>query len=69
MKTGTLQLEKGFPLMKTGFYLWELAHREFPVSYAGFGFVVCNVIESEIKRENIHMKPPTMFLPGTLGHN
>ena len=27
--------------MKTGFSLWELAHREFPVSYTGFGFAVC----------------------------
>ena len=26
--------------MKTGFSLWELAHREFPVSYTGFGFAV-----------------------------
>ena len=26
--------------MKTGFSLWELAHREFPVSYTGFGFTV-----------------------------
>ena len=24
--------------MKTGFSLWELIHREFPVSYTGFGF-------------------------------
>ena len=27
--------------MRTGFYLWELAHREFPVSFTGFGFTVC----------------------------
>ena len=27
-------------MMKTGFSLWELAHREFPVSYTGFGFTV-----------------------------
>ena len=26
--------------MKTSFSLWELAHREFPVSYTGFGFAV-----------------------------
>ena len=26
--------------MKTGFSLWELAHREFPVSPTGFGFAV-----------------------------
>ena len=26
--------------MKTGFSLCELAHREFPVSYTGFGFAV-----------------------------
>jgi hypothetical protein len=31
------------PAMRTGvpgFSLWELAHREFPVSYTGFGFIV-----------------------------
>ena len=38
MKTGTLQREQGFPVMKTGFSLWELAYREFPMSYKGFGF-------------------------------
>jgi hypothetical protein len=27
MKTGTLQLEQGFPVMKTGFSLWELTYR------------------------------------------
>ena len=26
--------------MKTGFYLLELTHREFPVSLTGFGFAV-----------------------------
>ena len=26
--------------MKTGFSLWELTHREFLVSYTGFGFAV-----------------------------
>ena len=43
MKTGTLQLEQGFPVMQTGFSLWELAHREFPVSCTGFGFTVHNL--------------------------
>ena len=40
MKTGTLQWEQGFPVMKTGFSLWELTYREFPVSLTGFGFAV-----------------------------
>ena len=40
MKTGTLQWEQGFPVMKTGFSLWELTHREFPMSYTGFCFAV-----------------------------
>ena len=26
--------------MKTGFSLWELTYREFPVSLTGFGFAV-----------------------------
>jgi hypothetical protein len=44
IKTGTLQWEQGFPVMKTGFSLWDLTHREFPVSYTGFGFAVHFVI-------------------------
>ena len=28
------------PAMRTGVSLWELTHREFPVSYTGFGFAV-----------------------------
>ena len=31
MNTGSLQWEQGFPVMKTGFSLWELVHRENPV--------------------------------------
>ena len=30
MKTGTLQWEQGFPVMKTGVSLWELTYRELP---------------------------------------
>ena len=40
MKTGTLQWEQGFLVMKTGFSLWELTYGEFPVSLTGFGFAV-----------------------------
>ena len=29
-----------FPVIKTGFSLWELTYREFPVSLAGLGFAV-----------------------------
>ena len=38
--TGPLQWEQGFPVMKTGFSLWELTYREFSVSLTGFGFTV-----------------------------
>ena len=31
INTGSLQWEQGFPVMKTGFSLWELVHRENPV--------------------------------------
>jgi hypothetical protein len=48
MKTGTLQFEQGFPVMKTGFSLWELANREFPVSYTGFGFAVFEKVWGQI---------------------
>ena len=34
-------------MMKTGFSLWKLAHREFPVSYTGFGFAVSLIIYSK----------------------
>ena len=37
MKTGTLQWGQGFPVIKTGFSLWELIYREFPVSIQGLG--------------------------------
>ena len=40
IKTGNLQWEQGFPVMKAGFSLWELTYREFPVSLRGFGFTV-----------------------------
>ena len=40
MKTGTLQWEQGFLVMNTGFSLWELTYREFPVSLTGFEFAV-----------------------------
>ena len=33
-------MRTGFPVMKTGFSLWELTYREFPVSLTGFGFAV-----------------------------
>ena len=36
--------------MKTGFSLWELAHREFPVSYTGFGFAVYLVAKNKQKQ-------------------
>ena len=37
---GSLQWKQGFPVMRTGFSLWELTYREFPVSLTGFGFAV-----------------------------
>ena len=37
MKTGTLQREQGFPVMKTGFSLWELVPCEL---YSGFAVVM-----------------------------
>ena len=32
-------MRTGFPVMKTGFFLWELTYREFPVSLTGGGFI------------------------------
>ena len=57
--------------MKTGFSLWEILHRENPVFITGMGLqwghikivnwflnlLVRNVIEREIKREKVQMKP------------
>jgi hypothetical protein len=40
MNTGSLQWEEGFPVMKTGFSLWELLHRENPVLTL-YGIAVC----------------------------
>ena len=36
--------------MKTGFSLWELTYREFPVSLTGFGFAV--LFEGKPKQGN-----------------
>ena len=33
-------MRTGFPVMKTGFSLWELTYRELPVSLTGFGSAV-----------------------------
>ena len=33
-------MRTGFPVIKTGFSLWELTYREFPVRLTGFGFAV-----------------------------
>ena len=38
-----------FPVMKTGFSLWELTYREFTVSLLGFGFAVCLEFPINIK--------------------
>ena len=35
-----LGMRTGFPCNESRFSLWELTYREFPVSYAGFGFAV-----------------------------
>ena len=73
IKTGTLQWEQGFPVLKTGFSPWELTYREFSVSLTGFGFTVwygflwpprkISVCVSLAYRNNFfHNDPPFEFI-------
>ena len=41
--------------MKTGFSLWELTYREFPVSITGFGFAVYRIFSQIIKQFSRHI--------------
>ena len=56
MNTGSLQWEEGFPVMKTGFSLWELLHREKtgPVRDCS-----AHILEDLSQSENVsEIKPP-----------
>jgi hypothetical protein len=56
--------------MKKGFSQWELAHKEFPVSYTEFGFALMatfikislKVLAWRLANGNIHKKVFSIFL-------